>query len=169
MVEIFKPIKDYERIYEISNLGRIKSLERIVKGKDNSFRKIKTKILKQAINKNGYLKVVLSKNNKCKTKTIHQLLAVAFLNHTPNGYKTVVDHKNNIKTDNRLDNLQLVSNRKNTSKDKKNCTSKYTGVCWSKKLKKWCSSIRINGKKKHLGYFENEIDASDSYQKALIL
>jgi ribosomal protein L15E len=72
---------------------------------------------------------------------------MAFLNHTPCGYKIVVDHiDNNIKTDNRLENLQLITQRENVSKDIKNTSSKYIGVCWHKKAKKWRSSIQINGK-----------------------
>ena len=105
--EIFKPILGYEYIYEVSNLGRIISLERKVKHSNNNFKILKQKILKQSLCK-GYLQVNLAKEGKVTKRTIHQLVAVAFLNHTPNGYKTVVDHKNNIKTDNRLDNLQLL-------------------------------------------------------------
>ena len=43
---------------------------------------------------------------------------MAFLNHKPNGNKLVVDHINNVKTDNRLSNLQIITQRKNTSKDR---------------------------------------------------
>lgn len=165
--EIWKDIPDYEGYYQVSNLGRVKSLER--KCIANSYGGIKLKkekILSPSFNK-GYLYVVLYFNRNKKTKSIHQLVAMAFLGHTPCGYKIVVDHINNIKTDNRIENLQLISNRENSSKDKKNMYSKYTGVSWDKSKNKWKAQIRINGESKHLGIFENEIDASNAYNKIL--
>jgi hypothetical protein len=92
---------------------------------------------------------------------------MAFLNHTPNGSSSlVVDHINNIKTDNRLSNLQLVTIRYNLSKDKTG-TSKYTGVSWHSRDKNWQASIRINGKKAYLGSFQDESEAALAYQNAL--
>jgi hypothetical protein len=93
-------------------------------------------------------------------------MAMAFLNHTPNRRSLVVDHINNIKTDNRLENLQIVSQRHNTSKDKKG-TSKYTGVSRCNRGKKWMACIRINGNKILLGYYADEDEAGLAYQNAL--
>ena len=102
-MEIWKEVKDYEG-YKISNLGNVKS---------------KTgRLLKPCKSANGYLVLGLGKGDKRKTKSIHQLLAIAFLGHTPNGMKLVVDHINGIKTDNRLINLQVITNRHNLSKDR---------------------------------------------------
>ena len=156
MNEIFKDIVGYEGSYQISNLGNVKSIK---------FKK--EKILKAPMN-TGYRVVCLSLNNKNKVLYVHQLVAMAFLNHTPNGYNgLIVDHINNIKTDNRLENLQLISNRENTSKDRKGCTSKYTGVCWNKRNNKWLSQIIINGKTKYIGCFNCELEAHLEYQKEL--
>ena len=155
-MEIFKKIPGFED-YEVSNKGRVKSLKF---GKE--------RILKNSIDKKGYCSVYLSnKGEKIKTFQVHQLVAMAFLNHTPCGYKIVVDHIDNNPLNNNVENLQLITNRENCSKDKKNKTSKYTGVCWNKNLKKWHSRIRINGKKKHLGYFKNEKIASAVYLNAV--
>jgi hypothetical protein len=95
------------------------------------------------------------------------LVAIAFLGHKPRGFKIVVDHINNDKSDNRLENLQLTTNRQNSSKDRKNKTSRYTGVSWVKKSKKWQSLIQIRGKEKCLGHFISEEHAHLAYQKAL--
>ena len=92
---------------------------------------------------------------------------MSFLNHTPCGYKEVVDHIDNDKLNNKVENLQLTTVRYNTSKDVKNSTSKYTGVCWHKNLQKWMCQIQIKGKNQYLGIFENEIDAHNAYQKTL--
>ena len=157
-METWKDIKGYEGLYQVSDLGRIK---RFVKDK-------KGRVLKPSAGKGGYINVNLSKNGVSITKTIHTLVAITFLNHIPNGYKgLVVDHVNNIKSDNRLSNLQLITQRQNTSKDKKGFTSKYTGVSWHKKSEKWISRIVINGKVKYIGCFHNELDAHKAYQKAL--
>ena len=156
MKEVYKDIEGYEG-YQVSNMGNVKSF----KGK-------KERILKAGLSSVGYLIVGLSKNGKAKTFQIHQLVCIAFLNHVPNGSKGLVaDHRNNNPLDNRLDNLQLITHRLNSSKDQNNCSSKYTGVCWDEARNKWRSSIMINGKIKHLGYFTNELDASKCYQNAL--
>jgi len=155
--EIWKDVPGYEGYYQVSNLGNVKSLKFS-----------KEKLLIPCFNSVGYLTVNLYKNGDIKMFQIHQLVAIAFLNHIPDGTnKIVVDHINNIPTDNRLENLQLISNRENLSKDKKNTSSKYTGVSWHKKNKKWLARIRINGNRKHLGYFINEIEASNAYQNTL--
>jgi hypothetical protein len=85
------------------------------------------------------------------------LVAMAFLNHKPDGtHKIVVDHINNNKLDNRVVNLQLISQRENLSKDRKDGTSKYVGVCWKKSRNKWQVDIKIDGKRKYLGLFTDE-------------
>ena len=164
-MEIWKEVKGFED-YEISNLGRVKSLARIVTTVKGS-RNYKEKFLKPSISGCGYLKVNLYKDTKAKTKKIHKLVAIAFLNHKPNGLKLVVDHINTVKTDNRLGNLQIITNRENLSKDKKGGSSRYIGVSWSKSNKKWIASIRINGNIGHLGSFKDELEAAEAYQIAL--
>ena len=154
--EIWKDVPGYEGSYQVSNLGRVKSL------KLN-----KEKILKPGLDRNGYLQVNLCCERKFKAIRVHQLVAMAFLNHEPCGYNgLIVDHKDNDKLNNRLSNLQLISARYNTSKDKKG-SSKYTGVSWSKASNKWLSTIAINGKIKNLGYFSCELAAASAYQKKL--
>ena len=164
-MEIWKEVKGYEG-YEVSSLGRVKSLARTVVYKDGRVYKYKSKVLKPRTGTNGYLIVNIVKDTKCKTRSIHQLLAEAFLNHTPDGYKLVVDHIDNNPLNNELGNLQVITARENTSKDRKG-TSKYTGVCWHKNHKKWIAGIKINGKIKHLGYFTDELKAAEAYQNAL--
>lgn len=156
-MEIWKFIPNHDNKYQVSNLGNVKSLHF---GKE--------KILKTHISTNGYLILILYKNKKPKTRTIHQLVAQTFLNHKPDGsQKIVVDHINNDKTDNRLDNLQLITQRENKTKDQKKSSSIYTGVVWSKSVGKWMSSIRYNGKKIYLGYFIKEYDAHIAYKNKL--
>ena len=165
-MEIWKEVKGYQD-YEVSNLGRVKSLARTIIYSNGKVYNYKEKVLKNCLNYHGYLIVSLSKGNISKTKKIHQIVTEAFLNHTTCGHKLVVDHINAVKTDNRLENLQIITQRENASKDRKGGTSKYIGVYWHKASSKWASKIIINGKKKYLGYFKNELKAAEAYQTAL--
>lgn len=157
-MEIWKDVelKGYEGSYQVSNLERIKS-----------FKWGKERILK-ATRTRGYLTVHLSSKSKRKNMMVHQLVAIAFLNHKPCGYKLVVDHVNDVGTDNIVENLQVVTQRFNARKTQGNYSSQYKGVYWCKRGKKWKVAIRINGKKKHLGYFTDEEEASKAYQSALL-
>lgn len=164
-VEIWKDVIGYEGLYKVSDFGNVKSLSRITKN-NGGFYLSKEKILKQYIDSLGYPRVGLAKNNVGKKFRIHVLVAMAFMGHVQEKYKTVVDHIDNDKTNNKLINLQLITQRKNASKNRSG-TSKFTGVCFKKANKKWLSSIQINGKTKHLGYYDNEIDAHNAYQEKL--
>lgn len=157
-MEIWKDIKGYEKNYQISNLGNVKS-------KGNNFSR-KEKLLKQGLNKNGYLYVILC-NGKNTHFYIHHLIAINFLNHNVAGRKFVINHIDFDKKNNKLINLEVVTNRENTSKKHLNSSSKYTGVYLNKRTGKWVSSIYIERKRKHLGYFINEYDAYLAYEKAL--
>jgi hypothetical protein len=166
--EIWKEITDYPN-YMVSNLGNVKSLERMVYAGNNSFQLRKEIILKPKLfGKEKYYSVNLSNDIGRKSFRIHQLVAIAFLNHIPCGQKLVVNHIDGNRYNNNLKNLEIVSQRENCSKRKYYYTSKYVGVHWDNQNKRWCSSIRINGIKKRLGSFKNEIDAHNAYQKELL-
>jgi len=170
MKEIFKDIPGYEGRYQVSDFGNVKSLERFVRQQKGRLRIVREKMLNPSIHQTGYLYVNLHKNNRNKIFKVHKLVAMAFLNHVPKGYQVVVDHIDNNPLNNNLSNLQLVSQRENSSKRKKAGSSKYTGVCWYKYNNKWLSSIGLIGERGSplfLGYFKYEIDASKQYQKAL--
>lgn len=154
-MEIWKPVKNYPDYY-ISNLGNVKSLK---------LNKIRN--LKLSKNNDGYLQVGLSNKGYLKTFHIHKLVAVAFLDHIPCGLKLVINHINFNKTDNRVENLEIVSNRENSNMKHLKSSSKYIGVSWDKQKNKWRSSIYINGKLKYLGHFIEEKDASIAYQNEL--
>ena len=164
-MEIWKEVKGYED-YEVSNLGRVKSLARKIYRTNGTTQTYKERILNLCVNSCGYLTVNISNNLKKKNKKIHQLVAVAFLNHKPCGHKLVVDHIDNNPLNNKLGNLQIITTRENSSKDRKGL-SKHTGVTWFNRDKVWKSQITINGKNKHLGYFKYEEEAAEAYRIAL--
>ena len=158
MEEIWKDITGYEGHYQVSNLGSVKSLK-----KGNEM------IMKPGINSMNYKLVILSKNNKIEKFTIHQLVAIEFLGHQPNGNKSVIDHINGDTLNNTLENLRIVTQRENISLgyDKKSTSSKYRGVYWQKTSNKWLVKIYTNGKSKYLGFFDKEYDAANAYKEAL--
>ena len=109
--EEWRNIKGYEGLYQISNLGRIKSLERFRKGKNGSLASVKEKILKPLITRNGYYQVPLCKNSKLRLYYVHRLVFEAFNGPIPEGYE--INHLNEKKFDNRLKNLNLMTHREN--------------------------------------------------------
>lgn len=106
-MEFWKDIPGYEGVYQVSSFGKIRSLR---------FNKIK--IMSQKIRKDGYYEVSIYKNKNGKSFKTHQLVAMAFLGHKRCGFKKVVDHIDGDKSNNTVENLQVVSNRINTSKDR---------------------------------------------------
>jgi len=165
-LEVWKDIPGYDGLYQVSNLGRVYSLPREWVSGKGAISKHEGKILKGSTSR-GYRLVQLCINGNMKAYKIHQLVAIAFLNHIPNGYELVIDHINDNKLDNRVENLQIVTQRFNSCKTQGKYTSKYKGVSWHKKSNKWVSQITINGMVKHLGLFNCELEASKAYQKAL--
>lgn len=166
MEEVFKDIPGYEGIYQVSDLGTVKSLPREIcnhRGCHIS----KERILKPSIDIFGYKFVVLFVKNKQKTIKVHQLIAMAFLGHKPCGMKIVVDHINGKRDDNNLYNLQLISQRENCHKKRDNYSSNYKGIYFHKASNKWLSQIYIKGIKYYLGLFKTELEASEAYQNKL--
>ena len=157
-MEQFKNIKGYEGLYQVSNLGRVKSLKY---GRE--------RLLNAGLDGKGYLHVNLYRNKKPQTLKVHKLVAIAFLNHKPCGHKSVVNHKDFNKLNNVIENLEIVSQRENANQKHLKSTSKYVGVSWDKTRSKWRSQISENGINNILGYFVNEQDASDAYQEVLKL
>jgi len=167
-LEVWKDIPDFEGYYQVSNLGNVKSLSRTILGKNDAPTLLKEKMLKFSTSTNGYYQVILCKNSDRKIFKVHSLVAICFLNHIPNGtHNVVVDHINEIKTDNSVENLRLIGHRENVSRSIKDSTSTYVGVSWSKNAKKWISQITIEGKTKYLGLFDNEEDANKKYLETL--
>lgn len=153
--EIWKDIPNYEGHYQVSNFGNVKS-----------FKYKQERILSKGI-VHGYYYVILSLDKKLKPMRVHKLVAMAFLNHKPCGMKLVVNHINFDKTDNRVENLEVVTQRENANQKHLKSTSDYTGVWRKKKSNKFESRIVINGKQKYVGLFNNEKEAHIAYLKEL--
>jgi len=151
-LEIWKDIPGYEGMYQASTIGRIKSF----KGKQE-------RILKPGTMPTGYRNV----NLEGKNFTVHQLVAMCFLGHKPNGFSKQIDHINSDKNDNRIENLQIISARENMQKlySKKKLP---LGVTEQKgRNKKYKAQIWVGKKQISLGRFYTPEEASKAYQQQL--
>lgn len=108
MQEIWKDIVGYEGLYQVSNLGNVKSLDRIDTYKN---RKIKGKIIRPYKHSMGYLQVCLSIKGSRKHYFIHRLVYETFYGKIPEGL--VINHIDEDKTNNYLDNLEAITQKEN--------------------------------------------------------
>lgn len=107
MIEKFKPVQGYAGIYEISNLGRVKSLSRVVERKDGNTRVTEDRIILPFLTKCGYHQIVLCKDGVRKKHLIHRLVANAFIENPDK--LPIINHKDENKLNNRVDNLEWCS------------------------------------------------------------
>ncbi len=149
--EIWKDVVGYEGHYQVSNFGNIKSIKN---GKDI--------VMKLGVSRNGYNSIGLWVNNIHESFMVHKLVAMAFLNHKPNKFDTlVIDHIDRNRLNNNVENLRLVSQRDNCIKGLPR--SGYLGVQFNKINNKWHVRPRINKKTRHFGYFDCPKIAGQAY------
>ena len=169
MQEIWKNVIEYETKYEISNYGNLRKLP---KKSGKTYKAIH-------INRLGYLYTSMSNNNKKKNKTIHQLVAAAFI---PNfKYGMIINHKDGNKLNNHVSNLEVCDHTYNNTHAHslglmpKPGKSKYNNVSirYDKRNKIikpiYVASIRINSKKHYIGSFKDEIEAAKAVDNYLDL
>lgn len=135
MEEIWKDVEGYESLYQISNQGKVRSLDRSVIN-NGSIQFIKGKILKPINNGHGYLYINLCKDSKIKRTAIHRLVAKAFIYNPDN--LSQVNHKNEIKSDNRVENLEWCDSKYNANYGNRNakCTESKRNK-YGKKVKQY--------------------------------
>lgn len=168
--EEWRDVPNYEGYYQASNLGRVRSLDRTVTYSNGSDRFYKGQILKAAVS-DGYKLISLSIDGESRSFKLSQIMAMTFLGHKPDGHKLVVDHINGDRSDDRVENLRIVTHRANSStcfrSDRNSFTSTYVGVYWAKSRDRWRAQIQHDGVRTGLGYYDTEIEASKAYQSAL--
>lgn len=111
MCEIWKDIPDYEGLYQVSNLGQVKSLERTVLSKTNILKRVHERIKKPVIDEHGYCTVSLYKNNKEKILLVHRIVLAAFVGPCPEDMQ--VNHIDCNPSNNCLSNLEYVTPSQN--------------------------------------------------------
>ena len=145
MEEIWKDIKDFEGLYQVSNLGRVKSLKRVVVRNNNRPLLVEEKILKPHILKKGkYLRISLRNNGIRKMYLVHRLVSEAFIPN-PNNYQQV-NHKDENTLNNCVSNLEYcdVLYNNNYGTRNKRISEKHKGVLFSEEHKKKLSKALTN-------------------------
>ena len=152
MHEEFRKIDEFEN-YEVSNLGRV--------------RKIANKYVLKQRELTGYMAVDLHIGDKYKKMSVHRLVAQAFIPNPEN--KKIVDHINNDKTDNNVENLRWATPNENgrNCPIRKNNTSGMTGISWFSRDKIWVAQYRHNGKNIYIGSYKTKEEAYEVYTKTL--
>ena len=131
--EIWKDIKGWEGFYQVSNLGRVKSLDRWYYSKEGTHVHAKERILALASDPKGYPFVLLCRNNTRKQIAVHRLVAMCFCEKGDNDIQ--VDHINTIRTDDRVENLRWVTHKENMN-NSKTTRNKIVGASIAFKSKK---------------------------------
>lgn len=121
--ETWQTIPGYDNHYQISTMGRVKSLQRTIPHGNNSTRTINEKILRPILGNTGYLQVTLWKNHHRNNKQIHRLVAETFLGPPPQNME--VCHNNGNRTDNHLDNLRYDTKSANAKDRNTHGTNHY--------------------------------------------
>lgn len=168
-IELWKPVKNYEGLYEVSTLGRVKRLaHHRIHWVNKTVSRFSEKILKSSPNNHNVCNVKLYKNRKGKTFSVHRLVAVAFLSIKDN--KDVVNHIDGNRLNNKVSNLEWVNPRENKTHSYIGVatSSKFTGVHFRPDLnKKWVASYTIGTKTYHIGCFNSEKLAHRAYNLKL--
>ena len=110
MQEVWLSVRGYEGLYEVSDLGRVRSVGRVVPHRLKGKKTIPTRILKQGKGSHGYLTVSLWQNNKGRTHCAHSLVASSFLTIEPG---LDINHIDGVKTNNQLSNLEVCTRSEN--------------------------------------------------------
>jgi hypothetical protein len=152
-MEVWENIPNYENSYQVSNMGRIKSLTRIIENKKGQIQKYKGKILSPRLSNRGYYQIALSENNKTSLFSVHRLVMLSFVGPSD----LLVDHIDRNSKNNKLENLRYVSTQENSF----NRGAK--GYSYRNNNNKWIGTLRINGESIYLGSFNTELEVKNAY------
>lgn len=151
MTEVWKDIPGYEGLYQVSDCGRVRSLDRVVGHRYGGTRKMKGRVLRQARNPGGYLQVVLSKNSITRTVAIHSLVASAFIGPCPQDHEVLHGLKG--QSCNKVSNIRYGTSKEN-SQDSINAGNTRARRCIRSDGKEYRS---LTEAAKDTGCFDSEI------------
>ena len=150
-LEEWKDVKGFEGLYQVSNMGNFKSLDRVTQHNDGRVRRIKGKVIEGSLSYRGYIQVTMSKNGVITSSSLHRLVAKTFLGEPPTS-KHVVNHIDGNPTNNSINNLEWVTQKVNAQH------AVSTGLV----------NYKTYAKYKDLGYYINDelVDVYESVKHA---
>lgn len=153
--EIWKGVKGYERKYQVSNRGRVKSLRRLIIRCDGGRFWLRERILKPGIDYNGRYMVGLNDCDRHRGTAVSRLVYEAFKGELISGL--VIDHIDNNRSNNHISNLQQITQQENCLKDqwRRKDFKNYIHINKTRN-KKWSASMRINGTQTYIGIFRHK-------------
>lgn len=110
--EVWRDVVGYESLYQVSNMGRVRALDRVIERKDGRIQTLKGHMLTPCKGNGSYYNVSMCKDNVARSMRVHRLVAIAFIPN-PNNYRCV-NHKDGNKLNNKVSNLEWCTNRQNT-------------------------------------------------------
>lgn len=163
-MEEWKPIKNYEGLYEISQYARIKSLIRTRCSGRGRYAPIKERMLKTALDSTGYLMTAISKSGKSKSMSIHRTVWDYFGDSPRNAHTLQVDHVYNDRLNCTIWNLQLLTGRANICKEVELKKRDALPLGVYKRKNRFAAQITLNRKVRYLGAFRSPELASQLYR-----
>lgn len=164
--EIWKEVIGFSGIYEVSNTGKVRSIDRRIVRSNGRTTILKGKELNFSLDKDGYRFIQFNVNNKRYIRKIHRLVYGSFIGKLEKGL--VIDHIDNDKNNNNVSNLQQITNRLNVSKDSKKKYNLPTCVYKNSKGGSFRTNFQVDNINIYIGTFKTIEDADHAYKKALI-
>lgn len=159
-MEVWNDVKNFEGYYQISDQGRLKSVARTIVRSNGVHHRVRERIIKCGTNPKGYLIAQLSKNCQSSLITVHRLVLSTFKNES----ELQVNHINGNIQDNRLLNLEYVTNVENMNHRYTDFGNKKKyGVTFDKARGLWSTGISVNGKRINLGRFDCKNEAYEAF------
>lgn len=164
-VEQWRPVRGYQGFYEVSDLGRVRSVDRVVGQRPNGPRLVRGRVLSPATDSGGYQGVALCKYGTQRTERVHRLVIEAFAGAAPG---MVTDHINGDRTDNRLANLRAATSSQNGMNKGllAHSTTGFKGVTFYHRDRNWRAYIKVDRRQRHLGYYADAESAARAYDDA---
>lgn len=161
--EIWKEVSEFVGIYEVSNTGKVRCIDRDIIRSNGRPTIVKGRELYMGVDKYGYRIVQFNVNRKRYVRKVHRLVYEAFIGRTEKGL--VIDHIDNNKMNNNADNLQQVTNRINVSKDRNRILP--TGVYKNSDGRGYRTVFQADNINIYIGTFKTIQEAESEYEKAL--
>lgn len=163
--EIWKEVKGFEGIYEVSNAGKVRCIERTVIRRNGRPLRIKGGEMYIGEDRYGYQIVNFNVNKKRYVKKVHRLVYESHIGYV-NPYM-VIDHIDNNRKNNNVNNLQQITGRINTSKDRVKILNLPTGVFKNSSGTGYKAIIQIDNKTNYIGTYKTIKEADEAYKSVL--